>query len=217
MKKFAILWNILIMMVLSAVIIFAIIEGLKYYTRQSEIIQVPVLKGKTIEQAEKILKEHALKASVVDSIYQRDQIASTIYDVVPQEGTNIKTGRTIYLRIYSSIPNKKTLPDVVDLPIRAAEERLKRLGFIHLTQKEVEGPHKGLCLGVEDSEENLIESGTRVSIEEELVLLVSGKETESLTVDDLISFETDSLSQNDSIPNHKEEKTEPSTQPDNWF
>ncbi len=219
MKRFAILWNILIMILLSGLILFGIIEGLKIYTRQNAIIRVPNLKGQTLNEALKTLESCSLSAEVVDSIYQRDQMPSSIYDVVPEEGASVKEGRTIYLKIYSSTPTKKGLPDVKDLPLRAAEERLKRLGFIHFSQKEVEGLHKGLCVGLEDSEGNLLEEGKRVGIDTELVLLVSGKQVESLTVDDLIASDSDSVPPVDTIsvveviPEEKQEENKP----DDWF
>ncbi len=217
MKRFRITINILIMILLSGLIFFGIVEGLKIYTRQNAIIQVPNLNGMTLSQAIKVLKDNNLSAEVVDSIYQREQEASTIYDVVPSEGSNVKEGRTIFLKIYSSIPAKKVLPDVKDLPLRAAEERLKRLGFIHLSQKEVEGLHKGLCVGIEDNQGNLLPEGTRLSLESELVILVSGRETEKLTVDDLIDSANDSISSTDSIVEPVVEEKNEEDKPADWF
>ncbi len=218
MKRFAILWNILIMLIISALILLGIIQGLKVYTRQSEIIQVPNLNHKTLGEALKILEKNSLYGEVVDSIYQRDKPMNTIYDVVPAQGSKVKTGRTIFLKIYSSTPTKKALPDIKDLPLRAAKETLKRLGFIHFTEKEVEGLHKGLCVGIETEDGKLLQAGNRISIESNLVLLISGKETETLTVDDLISSETDSITPPvDSIYTQEIENKEEDVQPDNWF
>ncbi len=221
MKRFAILWNILIMIVLSGLILFGIIEGLKIYTRQNSIIEVPALKGRTLGEALKILEDNSLSGEVVDSIYQRGKTPTAIYDVVPGEGASVKEGRTIYLKMYSSTPTQKALPDVKDLPLRAAQERLKRLGFIHFSEKEVEGLHKGLCVGLEDSEGNTLADGKRVSIETKIVLLVSGKQVESLTVDDLIASDDDSMpvptpdtiSVVEVIPEEKNEEDKPA----DWF
>ncbi len=221
MKRFGILWNILIMIVLSGLILFGIMEGLKVYTRQNAIIQVPKLNGKTLSEALEILEENSLSAEVVDSIYQREKTPTSIYDVVPAEGASVKEGRTIYLKIYSSTPTQKALPDVKDLPLRAAEERLKRLGFIHFSQKEVEGLHKGLCVGLEDSEGNTLQEGKRISVDTRLVLLISGKQVETLTVDDLIASDDDSMavpapdttSVVEVIPEEKNEEDKPA----DWF
>ncbi len=119
MKRFTILWNILIMFIISVLILLGIIQGLKVYTRQSEIIQVPSIKGKTLGEALKILKKNNLSGEVVDSIYQRDKLATSVYDVVPSESSKVKIGRTIFLKIYSSTPTLKALPDIQDLPLRA--------------------------------------------------------------------------------------------------
>ncbi len=217
MKRFTILWNILIMIAISALILIGVIQGLKVYTKQGDIIEVPSLKGKSIEQALKILEQNSLSAEVVDSIYQRNKPVNSIYDVVPEEGSKVKSGRTIFLRIYSSTPTQKALPDVQDLPLRAAQERLKRLGFIHFTEKEVEGLHKGLCVGIENKDGKLLEAGKRVSVESKLVLLVSGKATETLTVEDLINSEPNIDVKTDSLDIEPTEAKKQEEQPDNWF
>ncbi len=214
MKIFKILWNILIMLILSVGILFLVIKWLDSYTRQSEIIEVPKIMGQAYETALEELKDLSLEAEIVDSIYSKDKTAHTIYDIIPREGSKVKAGRKIFLRIYSSEPNKVSVPNVSDLPIRSAFERLKRAGFSNLQEREVEGLHKGLCLGLELADSSRVEAGTHLRIDTELFVLISGKEIETLSLSDLISSDqgTDSIPQADSLQTNDQENN-----PDNWF
>ncbi len=209
------LFHFVLMFIISVLIFWGIVWGLNRYTRQDEIIKVPELKGYSVDEAIEVLKERSLVADVVDSIYQKGEVPNTIYDVVPEEGESVKPGRKIFLKKYCLYPNKVVIPEIQDLPIRAARERLKRLGFDNIQEREVEGIHKDLCVGLELLGDTVrIKAGERLALDSQLVLLVSGKKSEDISLDDLISSDTvvpasssDSVSQLDPV----EEK------PEDWF
>lgn len=130
-KHNALLWgNLIAMVVVAVVLVFAVLKGLDLYTHHGEAVKVPDVKGLSVDEAEQLMQRAGLVAVVSDSNYVKTMPAGCVLDLVPVAGQSVKLGRTVYLTINTfSIPLKE-VPDVADnSSLRQAEASLRAEEF----------------------------------------------------------------------------------------
>lgn len=126
-----ILWgNLLAMVIVTVVICFCVWRFMDDYTHHGERIVVPDVRGQFKASAVYELERLALDAVVADSGYNRSLPPGTILDQSPAPGSEVKSGRSIFLTINSASSPTLVMPDIADnCSLREAEARLKGLGF----------------------------------------------------------------------------------------
>ncbi|WDF57146.1 PASTA domain-containing protein [Mucilaginibacter sp. KACC 22063] len=102
--------------------------SLGYYTRHGEGAPVPKLKGLSIERASDMLSQQGFKYQV-DSVYVLDQAPGTVIEQDPDAGTNVKSGRTIYLTVVTRLAPNIALPDISQSTYREAIATLTNFGL----------------------------------------------------------------------------------------
>lgn len=130
-KHNALLWgNLIAMVVVAVVLVFAVLKSLDLYTHHGEAVKVPDVKGLSVDEAEQLMQRAGLVAVVSDSNYVKTMPAGCVLDLVPVAGQSVKLGRTVYLTINTfSIPLKE-VPDVADnSSLRQAEASLRAEEF----------------------------------------------------------------------------------------
>ena len=130
-KHNALLWgNLIAMVVVAVVLVFAVLKGLDLYTHHGEAVKVPDVKRLSVDEAEQLMQRAGLVAVVSDSNYVKTMPAGCVLDLVPVAGQSVKLGRTVYLTINTfSIPLKE-VPDVADnSSLRQAEASLRAEEF----------------------------------------------------------------------------------------
>ncbi len=172
-KKNSIIFNLLLMLIISIAIVFAINQFLNYYTRHGEKVIVPVLKGKSVDEADKILSSLNLNYEVVDSVFRDDIAKGSIVDVQPREASSVKANRTIYLIINAYSKMQAIVPNVLNMSERQAISLLNNAKFTNVTVKYVAGDFDDLCIGLERAGDINSPVGKKMSISTELILLVS--------------------------------------------
>ena len=135
-------------------------------------MEVPDVKGISVELAEPFFTQRKLNYTVVDSIFVREAVPGSIFETIPPVGSMVKEGRTIYLKVNSFMPQLITLPEVKDNSLRQSMAMLRALGFEKIDTKNVPGVHRELVLGIE-SRGTTLEAGQRVTANTPLTLLVS--------------------------------------------
>jgi beta-lactam-binding protein with PASTA domain len=110
---------------------------------------VPQVKGLQLKEAKVLLKSQGLKFAVVDSLYDKDAVPGAIIEQVPSANSRTKSGREVFLTIYSTNPPELAVPGLVDYSHRQAEALLTSMGFDQLTILEVPSEYKGLVKAVE--------------------------------------------------------------------
>ncbi|MBC7426436.1 MAG: PASTA domain-containing protein, partial [Bacteroidia bacterium] len=90
-----------------AALIFLLIAWLStfaigWFTKHGQQIDVPDVKGMSIENAQAELDKQDFHFEVVDSIYNEDFKKNAITDQDPASGSKVKKGRTIYLTVNAS-------------------------------------------------------------------------------------------------------------------
>lgn len=166
------IWNLLCLILVTVVLVSAVLIGLNIYTQHGKAVEVPDVKGISVENAEPLFTKKNLSYLVVDSIFIKNAIPGSIVETTPPVGSMVKEGRTIYLKVNAYLPQFITIPDLKDTSLRQSLATLRSLGFENIETKTVPGVYKELVLGLE-SKGVAMEAGQRVPANTPLSLLVS--------------------------------------------
>lgn len=126
-----ILWgNLLAMVLVTVAICFGLWMWMDRYTLHGEKISVPNVVGQYEASAVYQLETLGLEAVVADSGYNRQLPPGTILEQLPVAGSEVKSGRAVYLTVNSSSAPMLVMPDIADnCSMREAQARLSSLGF----------------------------------------------------------------------------------------
>jgi eukaryotic-like serine/threonine-protein kinase len=121
--------HLLFAFLLLAILIFITMKGLERYTLHGQSYPVPDFSGMLPADAEVLAKENNLRTEIVDSLFLDDADPGVVVDQVPAEGHGVKSGRTIFLTINSTLPEMVTLPQLTDISIRQAQVLVENSGL----------------------------------------------------------------------------------------
>ncbi|UYQ91106.1 PASTA domain-containing protein [Chitinophaga horti] len=110
------------LVLLLAVIFFM---SLGVITRHGDTLQVPDVRGKSIEDATAALEDAGFEVDVRDSVYIDSIPALTVWEQTPERGDVVKVGRTVYLTVRKIVPPMVAMPDLEGLTFRSAEMNLR--------------------------------------------------------------------------------------------
>lgn len=140
--------NLIAMVVVVVLLAFGILKGLDIYTRHGEGIVVPDVKGMSVNEAEKMFRNHGLTCVVSDSNYVKNKPAGIILDLKPAPGQKVKEGRMVYLTINTLDTPLRVVPDVADnSSLRQAQAKLMAAGF-KLAESQLVSGEKDWVYGV---------------------------------------------------------------------
>ncbi len=182
-KNAKVFWiNILLMVV---IVIGLPTTGLYYldsYTKNGEKIKVPNVMDENSFEAEIIINRLGLKAVVTDSIYRKDKKPGIVLSQNPTAGSEVKSGRLIYLTKNMANEPLVKLPDLANNSSRReAEAQLRAMGFKLTANKEVDNEPKDLVLGIMQGGEEL-HAGDKISKAQPLTLIVGAGEKDNDTI-----------------------------------
>lgn len=185
-------WVNIVMMVL---IIVAMPVGALYmldsFTHHGEKIEVPNVLGKSLYDAETMLKDRGLVAVVVDSVYDKSAPRGSVLEQSPKSGYEVKGGRMVYLTVNLKGEPMAQLPDVVGHgSLREAVALLQSLGFKLTAHKPVLGRPKDLVLGVKQGTRD-VHAGETIPRDRPLTLVIGGGEIDSTMYEDEFDVEDD--------------------------
>lgn len=185
-------WVNIVMMVL---IIVAVPVGALYmldsFTHHGEKIEVPNVLGKSLYDAETMLKDRGLVALVVDSMYDTSAPRGSVLEQSPKSGYEVKGGRMVYLTVNLKGEPMAQLPDVVGHgSLREAVALLQSLGFKLTAHKPVLGRPKDLVLGVKQGIRD-VHAGETIPRDCPLTLVIGGGEIDSTMYEDEFDVEDD--------------------------
>jgi beta-lactam-binding protein with PASTA domain len=122
--------------IVSGIFLFWIVlQIVSIYTRQGKSIEVPDLRGKTVDEVGWMDNSDDFEIVVIDSMFDEDYPIGAIVLQDPPYGTKVKKGRKIYVTIISTQPQMVRMPDLVDLSLRQA---LIEIGAASLTIDKLE-------------------------------------------------------------------------------
>lgn len=184
-KKGIVFW---LNVMLAAGLLFAIPIGILYalgvYTHHAEKIEVPDVVGMPAYTAEEMLDDSQLVAVVSDSDYVEKFPPGTVLTQVPKAGSEVKSGRIIYLTINRKGKAPVRMPDLIrNVTVRIAETQLKQLGFHLAPTQYVEGEPQDLVIGIKQGTHQVY-GGDMVSVDRALTLVAgAGIPIDTLEVD----------------------------------
>ena len=163
--------HILILLLVAVLLVGGTFWWLDHYTRHGESVEVPDVVDLFYDDADILLAEHEMYATIVDSMYIDDRPRGVVLDQVPRAGSSVKRGRTIYLTVNAFMPRRIPIPKLNDLSYRQAQEVLKSLGFPKPYIVYEDSEYKDLVLRVLADGET-IEPDARFSEDTRLTLVV---------------------------------------------
>jgi beta-lactam-binding protein with PASTA domain len=102
---------------------------LKLYTRHNQIAVTPNYVGLMIDQVNSLESSKEFDIVIVDSIYDYTRKPGSVISQDPVPGTKVKPGRAVYLSLISYVPEKVSMPALVDLSLRRAKALLQTYGL----------------------------------------------------------------------------------------
>lgn len=120
-------------LLLAGLMLFLIIKltmhSLNAYTNHGESILVPDLKGQSLDTLPARLRAQHLYYSVIDSVFLQEKPPGIVLDQDPDPGQPVKEGRKIYLTVTREVPPPVPMPNLVDLKLDIAREKLQKAGL----------------------------------------------------------------------------------------
>jgi beta-lactam-binding protein with PASTA domain len=102
---------------------------LPWTTNHGKSVQVPDLKGLTLEEVEAILDEKDLNYEVSDSTFVIGQKPLSVFSHYPKPESPVKKGRKIFLTIITDKVPKVSIPNVVGRSVNSASNLLSSVGL----------------------------------------------------------------------------------------
>lgn len=138
-------------------------------TNYGEKIVVPVLNGKSLNEAKEIIESAGLRFLVYDSTYQPGKPGHQVISQHPEAASEVKSNRKIYLTITTVKPPKIKMPALTDRSLKSASLALKnrdlKLGSVNYENS----PFKDLVLkqlynGKEIAEGTFIPKSSKIDL-----------------------------------------------------
>jgi len=120
--------NLIIAIISGVIFLLLLFYSLRFYTRHGESIEVPALKGISIENAIEKLEAQGFRYQV-DSVYQADKQPGLVIEQDPDPGTKVKLNRTLYLTIITKNAPEVQLPNLTEMALLEAISTLNNYGL----------------------------------------------------------------------------------------
>ena len=154
--------------VLGAAVIFLVAflgAFLSYGNFWSNItVDVPNVVGKQVSVAKNILEDKHLRVSTSE-VTNPDVPAGQVISQTPGAGEKVKEQRTIHLVVSKGVGDI-TVPDLSDLTVDQARQRLKDVGLVvgKITQQSVDGKKDGVVIAQSPSGDSKVSKGTTIDL-----------------------------------------------------
>lgn len=118
-------YSILLFIVIS----WITLSFLKIYTRHNQVAITPNYVGLMMDQVNSLESSKDFTLVVVDSIYDYTRKPGSVISQDPLPETKVKPGRAVYLSLVSYVPEKVSMPALIDLSLRRAKALLQTYGL----------------------------------------------------------------------------------------
>lgn len=123
------LFNFVMAAVISVLAIIIFLWTLDFFTNHGESKTVPAVKGKSIEEATKILDAAGFDAEVQDSVYFDSVPRLQVTRQLPESGELVKVNRVVYLTVNRAVPPIIQMPNLVGQSLASAQMVMRALGL----------------------------------------------------------------------------------------
>jgi eukaryotic-like serine/threonine-protein kinase len=170
------------------IVVLVFLLSLNWLTKHGRSLTVPVVTGKQLADAEKILDDKGFEILIQDSVYYDSLPPGMVLKQVPEADDVVKVNRTVYVTINRFVPPDVEMPNLKGYSFRNAEMVLKNLGLrlgdtSYRADFAVNSVLEQLYNGVSINPGTKIKMGSRISL-----VLGSGVGSEAVAVPDLIGM-----------------------------
>jgi beta-lactam-binding protein with PASTA domain len=127
--KRSFLLNLLVIAAVGFGIVFIFFQLMDVITKHGEYSKVPAVKGKSIDEAKKLLRSGGFDVEVQDSVYYDSLPKLSVVKQSPEQGEMVKANRTIYLTVNRASAPLVTVPNFVGQTFRSAQMQLNSVGL----------------------------------------------------------------------------------------
>lgn len=127
--KKSFLINLLIIILIAVLLIFAFFSSLGWLTNHDAVIKVPSVVGRNVEDAKKFLESQGFDVSVQDSVYIDSTAKLAVVKQSPEPEASVKEHRTVYLTINRAVAPLIEMPDLRGFSFKSAQLYLVSLGL----------------------------------------------------------------------------------------
>lgn len=116
--------HLMLAMGLSVILLWLTLQLISIFTHHGEKIEVPDFVGQPVWDVYEIAEDNGLEIVIMDSVYDPRKGKGTILIQDPLPASFVKEGRKVYVTIVGQTPEKVKMPNLVDLSVRQAVERV---------------------------------------------------------------------------------------------
>lgn len=189
MRKYPIIVNLLIIIVVAFIGVMIANISLAIFTRHGEYNVVPNVEKISYTNAIEKLHGANFKIEISDSVFRNDIAPGYVLEQNPAPNAKVKPGRTVYLIINAVNPKQVAVSNIEGISLRQGKALLQGLGFKENNIKVIYrlGKYENLIQSVRVGGKKL-RPGQRVPINSTIVLEVSDGKVDRLT-DSLLNAE----------------------------
>lgn len=141
-------WALIAMFVCALVLAWAAMLFLNVWTNHGDNATVPQVKHLSYREAAEKLRAANLSIEISDSIYDTSIPPGTIVESWPKAGSQVKSGRSVYVTVTAFSPKHVTLAmPVTGVSVRQAVSYLNALGIIGIRFVNVPSEYPDLVEG----------------------------------------------------------------------
>ena len=147
------------------IVLWCLIKFLNVYTHHGETAVVPNFKGKLISELSNFVADKNVRYTIIDSIYDPEEKSGIVIKQDPEEKTQVKHNRIIYLYVTSTQAPKIAMPKLIDRSERQALFMIESYGLKVGNIKEINGDCKGCVLQqFYNGKEITIKKGSKIDL-----------------------------------------------------
>ena len=213
LRKYPILVNIVIIILVAILGILIANFSLAIFTKHGEYSVVPSVEKMSYSSAIDQLHAEGFKVEISDSVFRDDLRPGYVLEQNPTANSKVKPGRTVYLVINAVNAKQVAINNIEGISLRQGKAMLQGLGFKDKNIKVVYrlGKHENLIQSVRVDGKKL-RPGQRVPVSSVIVLEVSDGRVGQLT-DSLLNVEFGVETVDDYAGEYPTEYSEPTEEP----
>lgn len=148
-REYPVLSNFILIVITGAVLLWAVLIFLDYWTFHGDTAIVPEVKGRNYAEASSVLDANDLSIEISDSIYDRSLAPGTVTESWPKAGAVVKRGRQVYVTITAFSPKQVTIsmPLTGNVSSRQAMSYLRGIGITDIRLENVPSEFTDLVVG----------------------------------------------------------------------
>lgn len=176
----------------AALVVIGIVWGtfryLDSYTLHGESVSVPDLRELSVDDAQNVLESRNLSAEIIDSVYSDNDPRGVVVVQKPEPNARVKKGRTIFLTMNSTVPEKVSIPDLEGKSLRIALSLLEVVGIkVEELEYEPDETCTDCVLEIRYQDEP-IEPGERIRKGDKITLVLGRQTNARVSVPNLLGL-----------------------------